>query len=419
MTKRRRWIAVAGLASVAASLPARGDDVVPITGRADATYAPFDRLMSRFVREQRVPGASFAAARGGRVVYARGFGYTSDDRLRAVEPTSLFRVASLSKPITALAVLTYVDSGAIALDDPVAALLTAEFERDPPVDPRLRSITIRQLLQHTGGWDSSRTFDPMFRTVAIAEEFRATPPAGPDLILRSMLRRPLDFDPGARYAYSNFGYSVLGRVLERLSMRSYAACVRDRVLSPLGIVDMSIGRTLPRDRDPREVGYRNVRDLREPAVLGPDFGKPTPLPDGAWSHEALDAHGGWIATASDLALIATQLDRGQSKLLTERSRRAIVERPPGPAGHNDDGTPRDVYYGLGWRVRDLGGDRRALWHTGSLPGTSALLVHRDDDTSWAVLFNARDNPDGKPLAVLIDPLVHRAAGEIRAWTASP
>ncbi|MDE2509042.1 MAG: beta-lactamase family protein, partial [Planctomycetota bacterium] len=259
MTKRRRWIAVAGLASVAASLPARGDDVVPITGRADATYAPFDRLMSRFVREQRVPGASFAAARGGRVVYARGFGYTSDDRLRAVEPTSLFRVASLSKPITALAVLTYVDSGAIALDDPVAALLTAEFERDPPVDPRLRSITIRQLLQHTGGWDSSRTFDPMFRTVAIAEEFRATPPAGPDLILRSMLRRPLDFDPGARYAYSNFGYSVLGRVLERLSMRSYAACVRDRVLSPLGIVDMSIGRTLPRDRDPREVGYRNVR----------------------------------------------------------------------------------------------------------------------------------------------------------------
>ncbi|MDE2506086.1 MAG: serine hydrolase, partial [Planctomycetota bacterium] len=136
-------------------------------------------------------------------------------------------------------------------------------------------------------------------------------------------------------------------------------------------------------------------------------------------HEALDAHGGWIATASDLALIATQLDRGQSKLLTERSRRAIVERPPGPAGHNDDGTPRDVYYGLGWRVRDLGGDRRALWHTGSLPGTSALLVHRDDDTSWAVLFNARDNPDGKPLAVLIDPLVHRAAGEIRAWTASP
>src|SRR5205823_2673006 len=99
----------------------------------------------------------------------------------------------------------------------------------------LRRVTVRQLLQHRGGWDREKSFDPMFRSVRIAREFAAPPPADTAMILASMWKRPLDFDPGERHCYSNFGYCVLGRVVEKVSGRPYEAYVREHVLAPLGI----------------------------------------------------------------------------------------------------------------------------------------------------------------------------------------
>ena len=80
-----------------------------------------------------------------------------------------------------------------------------------------KRITTRHLLQHTGGWDRDKSFDPMFRPREISRTLGVASPPGPRDILRYRLGQPFEFDPGTRYAYSNFGYCVLGRVIEKVT----------------------------------------------------------------------------------------------------------------------------------------------------------------------------------------------------------
>ena len=216
----------------------------PVTGTAQENLRPLDRMMLGFVKEHNVPGASLAVTKDGRLVYARGFGYADLARRLPVDPTSLFRIASVSKPITAAAVLQLVDKSLLGLDDPVVGLLQLQpfVQATGRIDPRLDGVTVRHLLQHTGGWESGQTgFDPMWRVGEIAEAMGLSSPCHPAQIVRYMFGRPLDFDPGARYAYSNFGYCVLGRVIEKKSGQPYEAYVKQQVLLPLDIRDMRIG----------------------------------------------------------------------------------------------------------------------------------------------------------------------------------
>src|SRR5262249_30274495 len=157
----------------------------------------------------------------------RGYGQADVENGIAVQPDSTFRIASLSKFITATAVLTLVEQGKLDLDARAFALIPQLTPLPGAVmDPRLPTITVRQLLQHTGGWDSSLSGDPMFNSTAIALAAGTAPPASAETVVRYMLGRPLDFAPGTRYAYSNFGYNVLGRIIERVSGQSYAAFVQ-------------------------------------------------------------------------------------------------------------------------------------------------------------------------------------------------
>jgi N-acyl-D-amino-acid deacylase len=231
-----------------------------------------------------------------------------------------------------------------------------------------------------------------------------------------MWTRPLDFDPGARHAYSNFGYCLLGRVIERATGASYGEAVALRVLRPLGIPPeaMRLGKTLPSGRAPREVAYHDA-GRTGPSVF-PPVGEPVPTPYGAWNVEAMDAHGGWIASAPALLRFAKALDDpGGAKVLRPETVDRMFDRPPGASGFDPEGGPKAVYYALGWNVRPVEDLGQNTWHTGSLPGTSTLLVRRWDGLSWAVLFNTRDAKGGQVLSGAIDPLVHEAADQVREW----
>ena len=156
---------------------------------------------------------------------------------------SLFRIASISKSFTAVAVLKLVEEGKLSLDAKAFPLLGIQPAVQSFVDPepRLRQITVRQLLQHTGGWDRDQSFDPMFRSERIARANLTPPPASSVAVIRYMLSRQLDFDPGARHAYSNFGYCVLGRLIEKVTGQKYEAYVREKILAPIGIAVRIIG----------------------------------------------------------------------------------------------------------------------------------------------------------------------------------
>lgn len=414
-----RTAAVVPLTAVPADLFAR--EAVPVTGKADPALGPFDELMRTFVDKHKVPGAALAVARQGRLVYARGFGYADVEARQPVAPDALFRIASVSKPLTAVAVLQLVDRGKLRLDEPALdqVPLKPYLASGATLDPRVQRITLRHLLHHTGGWDRDKSGDPIGIARQIGTALGTGLPVGPEQVVRYSLGRRLDFDPGARHAYSNVGYLLLGRAIAVAAGRPYEAVVAEDVLRPLGVRRMRLGRALAEQRLPDEVKYYDRKNRKAPALYPPRIGRSVPLQYGGENLEAYEAHGGWVASAVDLVRFGAAFDRQRPRpLLSAAGLAALIARPAGRAGHDGAGKPLAAYYGGGWMVRPVGKGGANLWHTGLIVGTSALLVRRWDGLTWAVLFNTDRNPDGEVLSGLIDPLVHQAADQVRSWPRS-
>ncbi len=373
--------------------------------------------MTEFMQKRNVPGGALAVVKDGKLVYARGYGYADKDAGQRVQPGSLFRIASISKPITAVAIMTLVQNPRtkLTLDTRVFPLLglAPHLEPGAKFDPRLDAITVRNLLQHTGGWDRDKSGDPMFMPLEIAHAVGTPAPADPHAIIRYMLGKLLDTDPGTRYAYSNFGYCVLGRVIEKVTGLPYGTYVQQNVLAPLHIHNMALGRSLRKYRHPNEVCYYQP-GATTTSVFPESKGEEVSWCYGGFNLEALDAHGGWLSSAVDLVRFASGLDAPQGKpLLTPESARAMYARPESLTSKEDKTSP--VYYGFGWQVREVGTEaqnRRNIWHTGSLPGTSTWLIRRWDGLTWAALFNQRSESDGE-----IDSALHVAADKVKIWPA--
>jgi CubicO group peptidase (beta-lactamase class C family) len=334
-----------------------------LVASARAQFASYDRLMADLMERYQLPGGAVAVSHNGKLVFSQGYGVPAD---------ALFRIASISKPFTAVAILKLVEQGKLRLDDKAFV--------DPAPDPRLNAITIRQILHHTAGWDRDASFDPMFRGLGAPPE-----------IIRYMLRQKLDFDPGTKFAYSNFGFCVLGRIIERVSGLSYEEFVKREVLTPAGITRMKIGRSAASDKAAGEVTYY----ARGPAS-----------PYGGFNLEAMDSHGGWIASAPDLLNFVNAIDGRRGKpLLTKASIAELTSRPEPPL-------PQDkaVWYGLGFNIRPAGRDAN-WWHSGSLPGTTTLLVRTHHGYAWAALFNARPAGENK-LAQELDAGLWKAFNQV-------
>jgi len=393
-----------------------------VTGVANPKLTAYDDLMTSFLREHKPPGAALAVTYHGRLVYARGFGHADLEKQEAVQPDSLFRIASVSKPITATAVLHLVEKGKLNLGDRVFPILKLEplLEQGTHLDPRWHDIRVSHCLQHTGGWDRDKSFDPMSAETAerVAKALRVHLPIRPKQIIQFTMGKPLDFAPGAAYAYSNFGYCVLGRVIEAVSGKPYHDFVSHEILAPLGIRHMHLGKNLLKDRAPGEVKYYDSKKRTGRAISGPEIGKQVPLPYGVECIETMDANGGWIASAVDLVRFAAALDDAKKcPVLNEASIRTMLAPPSGTVGHQPNGKPKRTYYGCGWDVRPVERQpgKYTKWHSGMLAGTSTLLVCRSDGINWAVLFNSDAGKDGKQFADLIDPLLHKPADEINNW----
>ena len=311
---------------LAAAVPSLAEEK-PMTGEFLPELKSFDETVRAFMQKRKVPGGALAVVRDGRLVYARGYGYADRETRAAVQPTTLFRIASISKPITGVAMLRLAQEGRIDLDGPAFDLLKIPPHPEPGQQPdsRLKKITVRHLLQHTAGFDREKSGDPMFQPLEIAKAGGTKPPADPHTIIRTMRGRPLDFDPGTRYAYSNFGYCVLGRLIEKVTGSSYEEYVRRQLLAPFGIRRMRIGHSLLRDRARGETHYYQPNAGEVAPVFPEEVAEKVPWPYGGFNLEAMDAHGGWIASAVDLARFAACLDvpPPDKPLLNEKTTREL------------------------------------------------------------------------------------------------
>ena len=412
------WIGLAlcaGWANLGAAALA-DDPVTPAivtTGAANPNLVSFDNTVMEFMRKRRVPGGALAVMKDGRLVYARGYGWASVEKHVPVQPTSLFRIASISKTLTSAAIMTLVQQGKLKLDDGAFKLTGLSPLPGATVDPRLWQITVRQLLHHTGGFDRDKSFDPMFHPGLPVAQTGFPDSADQSTIIQHMMGHPLDFDPGARYAYSNFGFCVLGRIIEKVSGQTYEAYVRQHVLQPLNVTHMRLGRTRFPEAAPGEVCYYQPNLAWTPSVFPQDAGQRIPFPYGGFNLDAMDSHGGWLASAVDLAHFAARVD--DPTFLPPALDKELYARPAPPVGIEKDGKPSAWYYSLGWCVRPVGtGGKANIWHDGSLPGTYSLLVRRSDGLTWAVVFNQRSE-GAMPSDGEIDAALHKAADAVKKW----
>ncbi len=384
-------------------MPTATDLELPIAGGAVADLAPLDAWMKEIMAAHNIPGGSLAVVKGGMLVYARGFGYADREAKTPVQPESLFRIASVSKPITAVAIMKLAEAGKLKLDDKVLDYIDAEpfVAEDRKIDERWNQVKIAHCLAHTGGWDRGVSYDPMFQALRMSREMKVPLPIEPAHIIRYQRGMPLDFDPGSRYAYSNFGYSLLGRVIEKVSGKSYEQHVKEEVFAPLGITSPRMGKSLESERAEGEVKYYVVDDGRGIAVTGPSGGnedEKVPVSYGVWRQETLDAHGGWIASTIDLAKFGAALDlvdvgkATRGKLLSADSARDMLM--PRVEMKNPEGKVTGRY-GYGWMLKqdETLGDYAA--HGGALACTAASLIHFQDGLNVAVLFNLGQTADGK------------------------
>lgn len=391
---------------------------VPISGISSSETRSVDTNIVEFLKKHQVPGVSVAMTVKGELKYARGFGFADVENQEHALPSSLFRIASLSKPITAVAILQLVERKRLNLDDKVFTILD-QFEGEIQAsgkrfDDRIRAVTIRHLLQHRGGWDRGVSFDPMFQSVRFASELKVAAPAKTPHVISAMLKRPLDFEPGERYAYSNFGYCLLGRVIEKITGQTYEEYVQDSVLKPLGIETMRIGRTKLAGRVDSEVRYYDQG--RGKSVFQENLGEVVPSAYGGWYLEAMDSHGGWIASATDLARFATAFDDPvRCPILSKQSIDIMFSRPSGKAGYDEKNQPKDVFYSMGWSIRALSSGKSNQWHTGSLPGTTTIMIRRQDGKNFIALLNTRETPSSDSLSRDLDQLLHRAANSVTKW----
>jgi CubicO group peptidase (beta-lactamase class C family) len=392
-------------------LPSRGSAVARewrVRGIDVPELSSFDRTIEDYMRLRNIKSGALAVTNNGRLVLARGYCW-DDEPDMAIEPTSLFRIASISKPITAAAIMQLVERAGLSLSTPLTALVSMEPPRGQQLDSRLGAITLSHLLQHLGGWDRDRSFDPMFIDATVRRALGTGLPVQLADIITYMSGQRLDSTPGSAHAYSNFGYALLGKVIERVANSGYEAWVRNAVLAPLGIGRMRQGRTLLRDRAAGEVKYEST--FRSTSVMD-GSGASVPYPYGGFNCENMAAHGNWLASAVDLVRFATAFDQpGQSPILSAASIDQTFALPP--LGMQSGGW----YYGLGWYVRPGNGGRRNTWHFGSLPGTTTLLVRRFDGLNWAAVFNQRDDPnDPRSTTYLdIDASLHTAANAVLRW----
>jgi CubicO group peptidase (beta-lactamase class C family) len=365
---------------------------------SEAEYPGVGKIVNSFLHKWSIAGASIAVSKDGRLIFARGFGFADTLSRTETEPYNKFRIASISKLVTAVGIMKLVEQGKLSLDSrvfgPDGILNDPYF--DGPKDKRVYDITVAHLLSHEAGW-TQRYGDQMFMPIVVAEQMKVKPPADTKTIVRFALNKRLHFTPGMGRAYSNLGYSILGLVIEKISGMSYEEYCTRTIMEPLGIYDMKIAGNLLSEKAPYEVTYYEPSDiLLKPSIYG--TGEMVPPSYGGNDIKTLGAAGAWIATAPDLMRLLLAVDGFSTRpdILTDGSINFMTDNKNG-------------YAPVGWKATVIDG---TWWRTGSFPGSAGMMKRQSDGTAWVVLFNS-SAWNGPEIYSYINNMMYRVLSRIQ------
>ncbi len=387
--------------------PLLNSEEVPISLMLDNQFSDFegtrviDRQVTSFIRRWKIEGASLAVTKDEKLVYAKGFGIANSETGEEVRPGHLFRIASVSKLVTAVAVMKLYEEGKLDLDEQVFGKngILNDSIYEGYRDRRVEKITIRHLLNHTAGWSSSAG-DPMFRSLYIARKMNVKPPATFSNILQFTLSKRLNYSPGTRYSYSNLGYAILGEIIERKSGMPYQDYVVMNILKPLDIHDMHVGKSYYYEKYPNEVRYHSaVGPMTTYDMDG--SGEAVPIYYGGNDMELLGPAGGWVASAPEFIKFMTAIDGfpGQPDILRPETIAMMT---------NPDLSGQGLF---GWRGQDNYG---TWWRTGYLTGSSALVVRQSNGINWVVMINTSTSKHSD-IHRYVSAMMFTAVNMVKEW----
>lgn len=367
-------------------------DLLPMTGQPLAHMRSFDKRFCQYLINQNIPGAVVTVAYKGKIIFSRGYGFANEETKQQMQPGSLFRIASLSKPLTAIGILSLCEKGKVKLSDKAFTILNDMKPCDPndSIDPRIYSITIKDLLQCSAGWDHQGIDDPIFLNWLMKTAYSCTNNLRPTnvSIIRSVLSKRLDSDPGGTYCYSNVSYCILGQIIEKLTGERYGEYIRGLILRPENLSSFKLGST--RKTEKNEVIYYAHESVL-PCLLPNVRGQVSAAYGSFFLLEAAPASIGWIASTEDLVRFLSVLcgeDKNTNPPINKKSFEQMLARP-----NLDYWKDSPEYFGFGFEVeRDRNGKLIAFSRHGSLPGCMALMEHQTSGITWAAAFNSRPIP---------------------------
>lgn len=357
----------------------------------------FDRDIETFMRRWGLKGGSFALMKNDSLIYAKGYGYANDTT--ECDVNNVFRVASASKLITATAIMRLVEQNKLRLDSKVfggEGILNDSLFLDLRAS-NLELITVEHLLRHTAGF-SSPVGDPAFSNAAVAKVLNKELPLTMDDMILYAVQNRLRTRPGSNYNYSNLGYIVLSKIVEKVSTIEYETYVKDSILNPIGCYDMYIGQNFSSDRESNEVKYYEVKEA-EPVEAYDGSGVMTMKSDGGNDVNLLSGAGGWVASPTELLRFVASIDNCEGKeniLSTETIERMTY----------DSKTDKPI----GWATV-----RTSNWlRSGSMAGTSALIKRQGDGYTWVFISNS-SSWVGARLSSYASSHITKALAKVSEW----
>lgn len=322
--------------------------------------AAIDGKLQAFMTTYNIPGASLAVSKNGKLVYLKAYGVADKTTNEKLTTAHRFRLASVSKSYTGIAILKLVQEGKITLDGKVfgaGSILGTDYGT-APYNANLTSITVRQLLQHvTGAWGASTGGDVIDANPAYTNKQLL------DWIINT---RTMPKAPGTFYDYSNVNYFILGRIIEKISGKSYINYIKEDLGAGVGANSLDIaGKTLA-DKKSNEVSYAG-QGTDAPFTYTIAFPR-------------RDADGGLISTAADLLKIVTAVDGFATRpdILNASTITQLT-------------TPSAAYSGYACGIGIWSAE--SVWFNyGSLPGTRTGFMRHDNGMCAAILLNSRVDP---------------------------
>ncbi|NTU75403.1 MAG: beta-lactamase family protein [Anaerolineaceae bacterium] len=332
---------------------------LPVDGAYNPDLEAIDKAMIDFMNERGIDAGELVVLQKGKIVLEHAYGWFDEKHTRPLTTNAVMRIASVSKPITKAILKILIDEGKLKRNQKVFCLdgattdclLTIEPIKGAQIDPQLKDITVDMLINHKGGFDRAKSFDPMFGDIKIAKALGIASPPDKYQIASYMMGQKLDFKPGSKEAYSNYGYALLGMIIEKVTGKTYIQYVQEDFFAPLDVKDVYLAQTLPENRRPDEPYYSCP--AKGPSAYKP--GTQVCWPDGAWSIEKMDAHGGILTSAHTLGVFLSNYCLSSGAKLGESK----------TCGN--------------W------------WFYGSLDGTLSLIRQDPNGSAYALIFNKRSD----------------------------